>query len=433
MFTLHSNNSQADGTINRSNVFQGVYPGSGVARGGQQGRMNILHNGMGAMGGGGVRVGGSQPSFLGKTKPPRPPGATQVHSGGLPPHLIDHYTPPRDPGPEPTRPPGWEGNLDDLRPDGPRFPVGTTMDVWTDPWGEKHKWNSTLNDPAYQLYKAGPKYKYGGQTGYFRHGGKGWHIDKWGVVRAMTDLEQREAGTRLQYMASPFKLGANGWGWQRAKAVQAWMDQLKAAIAAGPIQPTTPPPTPPEPNPFDKYRDAQWWEEYRAAKLGPQGYESTVNPLIAELTKLNAADPRYGGKTLYDVMYDQSHSAWLADVKAKRAEANRQGLLRSGWHDREQSALSSNWLGTDDELWLKYGTSADLAERGMSSRNTRESEIENLKTQAQQQLDLALQNAAVAAIQRGQGGQAQTTEQILELARQMAAAQVPQYGQSGAE
>ncbi len=57
----------------------GVYPGSGVARGGQQGRPRHVHNGItGSMRGGGVTVGASQPKNYLPKQPFKPASHQQL-------------------------------------------------------------------------------------------------------------------------------------------------------------------------------------------------------------------------------------------------------------------------------------------------------------------------------------------------------------------
>lgn len=72
--------SKPDGTVRPLNRAAGTYPGSGVATGGQQGRMGMMHGGIGGARSGGTTAAASTPSTVGPTN--SRPDAT-LPSGGV--------------------------------------------------------------------------------------------------------------------------------------------------------------------------------------------------------------------------------------------------------------------------------------------------------------------------------------------------------------
>ena len=71
-------NQNLDGRLGAPKQQFGISPSSGVASGGQQGRMGLMHNGVG----GASRGGGFQPGAS-----PRQIGPTPFNVPGTPPHI----------------------------------------------------------------------------------------------------------------------------------------------------------------------------------------------------------------------------------------------------------------------------------------------------------------------------------------------------------
>jgi hypothetical protein len=238
------------------------------------------------------------------------------------------------------------------RPQRPVDPVknSPTIGRWVDPLG-----NSRFYDPGrsgeddialWRMAQAGPSVKYGGERGYFKTpDGSVRYIDERGAVRA---IDAREAAVmlrspRTKWIDNPFRNGQ--WSWDKAAAVQKWLDLFKTGGT-----PTTPtPPVDPEEE-AKKYQDAQYFEDL----LAPQGqYNSAIDELTGALTSLTA--PLADGRTLYQTYQGAEDRRFQGALSSARNDASMGNLLRSGAFELQRAGLGAEYATNQNKVYQDYG------------------------------------------------------------------------------
>jgi hypothetical protein len=155
------------------------------------------------------------------------------------------------------------------------------------------------------------------------------------------------------------------------------------AAMPGEVTPQMAPPS------FDAYRDSTYWDELRAEQ---RAFDEANNPLVAKLASLNARGA--GGKTLYDLMYEQANSAFHRNKNLSRGEAAKRGVTRSGYMDRTLSELGANYLSQQDQLMREYGNDVNDQRSAAYQIVQQQKDLERRMLEAQA-------NLARSASQRG--------------------------------
>lgn len=246
----------------------GIYPGSGIARGGQQGRSAIMHNGIGGTRAGGGITAGSSPAT----------SAARVVAQATA-----------------ARPPSAGTGIGTVAP-------GTPPPV--------------ANGGYLRVYIKGANGKYTIGT---------MHRSK------MTPAQLHAA------LASPLN-----------KAAAAPTPESHADPAPG-AQPDGAAPAP-SLSPLS-FKDSNYWYDYDQAQ---RDYRAKVDPLNAERAALTDT-AKYGGKTLYDVMFDEAQQKWTQDLRSTRDQQAKANLLRSGHGQNQLVDLDGVLRKTQTGISDQYG------------------------------------------------------------------------------
>lgn len=186
-------------------------------------------------------------------------------------------------------------------------------------------------------------------------------------------------------------------------------DPVSAFPTATAPAPTPTPPPPPRPtiNDFSSYQDSTYFSDLGSYK---RQYDDANAELSARLARLNSRiDPTtgqvvtngVGGKTLYDLMYDQQNSTLARNVSLSRSDAARRGLLRSGYMDRTLTGVAADDIRAKDDIVRQYGYEGLRGANGELDMRAAGNLAVSERNRLQQQFEEAQRLLAQSASQRG--------------------------------
>jgi hypothetical protein len=162
--------------------------------------------------------------------------------------------------------------------------------------------------------------------------------------------------------------------------------------APTPVQPVVQQPVV---DPFNRYRDSQYWQDYAQQFAALRGQ---TRPFEAQIKGLQS---QLNGKTLYDRLYEQAQNDLNTKLRESRFSASKRGLLRSGAQELASAGLGTAFSNQATDLSNQYGA---------GKINELQQNITDAKTGFQD----ALAQLSLAAINRAGEGRSKLSQELID-------------------